>query len=234
MNFCSKVIIQSLPVDTTIDSNCKVQTSNLGLSISNNTILPSIFNMSKGVVNTLSTHFLNCPDGMAPTLKTYWVLNSVDSSGWEQPIDRYCFTPRASNELQIAANDLTFGSYVLTAYAIDSNDERNFAALANYQVHVVSSSLSVDLNSGQSFVELNWDESLLLDFYENSYDPDLDDRTNKNGMVFYLVCTSSDSLSDSVRSQIMSLNLNGLSQELNLTFQRSDWLYFYENDCFFE
>lgn len=234
VNFCSNVLIQSMAsLLTNKNPYCNVQTSNVNLFL-NNQVVQSTFKMSKGILNNLSINFRNCSsnDSM-PSLSTYWVINRI-SSGIDYPISRYCFVLQSSNQLEIVQNDLDFGNYNLAVYAFDQMHPENFASFANYLVKVDTSPISVYLNGGITSLELNWNESLYLDYYSNTYDPDLSNRSDKSDIKFFFVCVSNFELEYIVKQQIMNHDLTSIASELNLIYFQSDWLYFYENDCFFK
>lgn len=242
VSFCSQVIIKPVANNAVYsDPSCQLVPSNLGLSLNDQAIQKNSFDFSKGLSNKFSVDFTstscNSNDtttSQRPSLISYWVINRVDAANrWEQPIDRYCLVASSSNQFVIAPNDLTFGTYVLTAYAIDAANEQNFVAFTNYQMNIVASALVASLNQGVTFMELNWEQKLSLNFYSGSYDPDRTDRNDKSGLVFYLVCSETVALANQVRADMMALRLSSVDEKMNLVYEQTDFLYFYESNCFF-
>ena len=234
VKFCSQVTIRPSANNAVyVEPACQLQSKNLAMYLNNQTIQAS-FNFSKGLLNTFSVNFLNCPSELAPSLISYWTINKLDSSELEQPIDRYCLVSSSNNEFVIPPNDLSFGTYILTAYVVDSAQQQNFVTFGNYKMNIVASSLVARLNSGLTFLELNWDENIVLDFYESSYDPDQIDSSDKSGMIFYLICTATEELAQRMRASILNLNFDNVAHQLNLAYSKDKFLYFYENNCFFK
>ncbi len=209
-----------------------MKATNLGFFLNGNLISPNGFELAKGLDNILAANLSSC--ATMPSLRSYWIINSVDSNGLEQPMDTYCFVSRPTGAFQISSNELAFGTYVISVYAYDADYDGNFVGFVNYRMQVVSSPILVGLNAGAKLIELNWDETLVLDFYENSYDPDVAKPADKSGMKFIFVCAGNVTLADQIGQQITNLDTNNLNHSLKLAYTNNDWLYFYENDCFFK
>lgn len=227
VSFCSKVHIQN---SIGSDLNCSIKPSNLDLYINNN-LVRSTHNIYKGFSNNFTLNSSSCQSN----LKTYWTISQLDADddNIERPVENFCIVLRPNNHFEVPPNALNFGLYSITAYAVDSANEDNFAVLTGLKISVVSTSIVAALNSGLTYIDLNWNEDLILDFYEDSYDPDLNDRNDRTGMKFYFVCTGDKDLSSRMKNEITNYNFGTLNQELNLAFYQQDWLYFFENTCFF-
>ena len=205
-----------------------------------------------GLQNTFSVNYnskCNSSDLLNTTnILTYWQLSSRSIQNGlpvENIIEKYCFVKSSDNLFVLQPYELDAGDYSLRAYAFEESEPQNYVAMNNYVLSIGSTPLVVALNHGEKNVELNENETLTLDFYSQTYDPDLiadaeQSSLDKKNFEFYFVCVEGGDKNPN-RSMLIKLaqqrankfNFDFESLGFELKFRSTATnLWFYEENCF--
>jgi hypothetical protein len=164
----------------------------------------------------------------------------------ENLIEKYCFISGANNTFTLKPYELDAGDYSIKAYAFRQVEPQNYVFLSNYILSIGSTPLIAKLNNGEKNVELNENETLTLDFYYKSYDPDLigdsekERNADKKNFEFYFVCTEGGDLNPnrsmlikSAKAKAEKYNYDFESLGYSLKFHnKPNNIWFYEENCF--
>jgi hypothetical protein len=237
VKFCAQVNVLPEPAQSEYDPavimpSCMITPANLKLTLNTATLTrsqPIVF--GRGITNTFRVEFSTCEDeGIKSGLATVWTMNEVSVWRGETPIDEHCYMPRPGSLLTIEPNTLNFGTnFSLKAYAFEKDYPENYAMLGSFTIVVGASPLITSLNSGVAMVEVEANKNLEISFVQSTYDPDMSDKANKQGMEFYLFCVPSKedadlaSIADKIHTH--SYNLAAFNLTTVLTYEHANREY---------
>jgi hypothetical protein len=201
-----------------------------------------LVNLGKGMENhfrIINNNNKNCSD--YTKWSTQWTLRRQQISNnsnlqYYETMSNYCSLKYTqTNEFKLKRNELQFGTYSLQGYAFLTAQPWIYKKLNEVIFTITLSPLNVDLNLNAS-VQLNWNETLNLDFYSKSFDPE----TNGNDGVYYdLFCIEGDTtVQNKLQQKVKDLiDLKDFSKfETLLSFEKpfsSDQyrIRFFEKNC---
>ena len=212
--------------------------------------------LTKGLQNTFSIELKsNCNrtdannKTITPNIQTFWqIFTRLPQNGLitETLINKYCFIKSLDSTFTLKPYELDAGDYSIKAYAFIQDEPQNYVFLSNYILSIGSTPLIVKLNNGEKNVELNDNETLSLDFYFKSYDPDLigdsekDRIADKKNFEFYFVCTEGGDTnpnrsmlikSAKIKAEKYSYDFESLGYGLKF-YNKANNIWFYEENCF--
>lgn len=152
--------------------------------------------MGKGIKNTLSIAYTDCnatENSLDSSLRMFWYLHKIEkhsshdqgkSIEQESSINGACVDGKAVEQIAFEANQLLPGDYLFKAYVFDKSYPEAFVVFERRMI-VGASQLIIQVNSPY-YVELNWNEHLVMDFLKDSYDPD-EDAVRIFNFIFFLL-----------------------------------------------
>ncbi len=199
-----------------------------------------VLNIGRGIENMFSMDLIRCDNSSGDmkegNLKINWIINKLTATKLEEPFDRYCFSKSTDNTFLLMPNELDFGDYVLRIYAFNEFEPENYVRVEKI-IRIGSSPIVTNLNNNAKYVELNWDQTLFLDFYRNTYDPDLRDKSDKSNINFNLFCIEGTQdeqkywIND-IRKQAQLGQFDLTVSGLNLKYQNTALrINFFEKNC---
>ena len=202
-------------------------------------------NIGKSIPYTIKPEYIGCDLGnSSSSLKIVWYVNTIVQNSslasltnkklieYEQVLNGYCMKSDPVEQIDFKSRELSSGNYTLKVFAFDENYPEEFIMIT-IRLSVGMSPLVVTMNNPLN-IELNWDETMQLDFIKNSYDPDQASAAS-DGLMFELVCLHANNtiqqtlLLNSIEQQFRAYNYD--AQGFNLIYE-SGQLRIFEKNCF--